>query len=184
MSRGINMRHDNITCPPEKKKAYKKMLHKYKKLLKKDAKGINPFDYGLGLEMFIDFLKFMQEYYELGYNVWAMERKDEDPKNNANIPTRAESLKETIQAYNLWKHADEYFTKIVKTEQERDYYIKMGYHLQPPSSSITTTINEDYYYLTSFADLHQNTEAINEAQINYKHKFFECLEKYLEEWWD
>lgn len=171
------MKHDYITCPPEKRRAYNKMWRKYKKLLKKDAKEMCPFDYSFGLDAFIDFLKFMKEYYELGYNVWAMERKDEDPVNYADVPTRVESLKETIRFYNLWQNADECFTKIVYTEQERDYYIKMGYHLQ-------TSAFEGHYYLTYYKDVHENFEAIAKATAEYKHKFFECLEKYINEWWD
>ena len=38
--------------------------------------------------------------------------------------------------------------------------------------------------LTLYEDEEKNLEECVKARDDYKHKFFECLEKYIEEWWD
>lgn len=177
---------DSTTRPKEKKKDYKRMMKHYKKLLKKNVKDAAPWDWGFGLEMFVDFLRWMQEYYELGYNVWAMESKDEDPVNFKDAPTRAESLKQTIYYYDKWHNCFEDYYKIAYTEKELKHYLRLGFHLVPEKNdNIEQQIRKSgSWSLTLYEDSTENVKECNKACEYYKHKFFECLETYLEEWWD
>ena len=58
-----------------REKKYRKMIKKNRKkimLLAKDA-STKPFDYELGLKMFVAYLEFMKDYYKLGAHVVAIE---------------------------------------------------------------------------------------------------------------
>ena len=85
----------------KKSKEYKKMIRKYKKMIRKDAKDAStkPFDYDFGLQMFVDYLYFMREYYELGENVFALELD--------NYPTRLQILNMILAAYEDWQNCCE-----------------------------------------------------------------------------
>ena len=175
---------DSITCPKEKKKDYKRMMKHYKKLLKKNVKDAAPWDWGFGLEMFVNFLRWMQKYYELGYNVWAMESKDEDPVNFKDALTRAESLKQTIYYYDKWHNCSEDYYKIAYTEEELKHYLRLGFHSVKEENGVAKQLSTKTWYLTLYEDKYKNVEECNKACEDYKHKFFESLETYLEEWWD
>ena len=163
---------------PKKKKAYKKMMKRYKKLFKKNAKELAPWDWSFGLSLFIDFLNWMHDYYKLGYNVWAMDVTD--PKEAIHTEkTREESLKETLMWYNRWMNVDDDYIKVVYSKEEVDHYLKLGFHLQKDAF-----LNENWHYLTLYEKQSDNTDALIKATKDYKHKFFESLEKNLEEWWD
>lgn len=156
------------------KRQYKKMMRKYKRILKKHVKKLCFGDYLFGLEPFVDFLRGMKEFYEIGYNVWAMERKDEDPENYKDAPTRAESLKETIFYYDKWQNVASDYYKIASDDKEAEHYLKLGFY---PDEDRKGTFR-------LFKDKGQNIDECNKAEKDYKHKFFECLEKHIEEWWD
>lgn len=172
---------DLITCPKEKKQSYKKMMRRYKKLFKKYAKEICPYDYRFGTEPFIDFLRWMQEYYELGYNVWAMERKDEDQATYKDALTRAESLKQTIYYYDRMDNCHDDYFKVVFEEEEMKRLVKMGWTLQPRTNTDFLT---NSYFLTLYPTHKQCSDECNKAYGEWKHKFFESLERYISEWWD
>lgn len=55
-----------------KVREYKKIVRKYHRQLIKEVKKSGPWDYD-ALTLFVTFLKFMQEYYKTGDNVWAEE---------------------------------------------------------------------------------------------------------------
>ena len=176
----------NGPLDPSKKKLYNKMMRKYKKLLKKDVKQAHPYDWEVGLDLFVDFLKWMQSYYELGYNVWAMERKDEDPKLYKDAPTRAETLKMTIYYYDRWQNCCDDYYKIAYSEEELKHYLDLGFHLVSKKDDVIeqSMRKTNSWTLTLYEDKHKNVEECNKAHKDYKKKFFESLEEYLEEWWD
>ena len=76
-------------------KEYKKMCKKHKKLITKSAKeaSTNPFSYYVGLKVFVEHLKFMQEYYALGENVHAKESEDIKREHILNM---------VLAEYNEW----------------------------------------------------------------------------------
>lgn len=176
---------DHETRPKEKKKAYKKMMRKYKKLLRKDAKAMVPWEWSFGLDALVDFLRWMLEYYELGYNVWAMEHRDEDPELYKGFPTRAESLKETIYYYDRWHNCCEDYYKIAYTPEELKKYLDLGFHLDDEENdTIEKSLRRAGTWTLTLYEGKKNTEECHKAILDYKHKFFECLEEHLEEWWD
>jgi len=59
------------------KKAYNKLVRDHKKKLKKLCNEADPSDYGFALEYFVEYLRFMRDYYELGYNVLGVENEGE-----------------------------------------------------------------------------------------------------------
>ena len=87
-------------------KSYKKMIKKYKKELtelNRDA-SIRPWDWAFGLDYFIAYMRFMQEYFTL--------KENEDESDE--WATRAKNtLTETLNAYEDWKNcslSEEYFS--------------------------------------------------------------------------
>ena len=58
------------------KKLYKKMNRKYHKMFKKMVKDCGPWDYGCIFIFIQNYLKWIQEYYTIGYNVVAMESEE------------------------------------------------------------------------------------------------------------
>lgn len=168
-----------------KRKEYQKMMRSYRKLLRKDVKDSAPWEWSFGLSLFIDFLKWMHAYYKLGYNVWALDVTD--PKEPIHTEkTREDSLKETIMWYDRWMNVDEDFIKIVYTKEDLQHYLDLGFHLRKEScdSGEDAVQQVNHYYLTLYEDNNKNTEELIKATKECKHKFFECLEKYIEEWWD
>lgn len=165
---------DKEVLNPKKKKTYKKMMKHFRKLLSDDVKNACPSDWGFGLDLFIDFLKWMQAYYELGYNVWAYEKKDENPELYRDVPTRADSLSETIFYYNKWQNVASDYYKIARNEKEVKHYLELGFY-QDEDRKGTFRL---------YKDRKQNVNECHKAEEDYKHKFFECLEKYIEYWWD
>lgn len=84
----------------QQRKEYFKMLKHYKKTIRALAKDAStkPFDWQFGMDLFIEYMKFMKEYYEIGYNVWACEITKKC--------TRAKSLAMTLDEYNTWMDND------------------------------------------------------------------------------
>lgn len=159
-------------------KSYKKMMNKYKKLLRNHAKEAAPWDYLFGLDYFVDFLRFMQEYYKLGVNVWAFETKYEGLDEFKDWPTRYESISKAIEYYDKWQNASDDYIKIVYTEKECKHYQRLGWHLYETSKE------ESWYELIKYDNYQDVNRAIHVQKLEYKHKFFETVEKFIEEWWD
>ena len=170
----------------QKRLAYNKMMRKYKKLLIKHAKESQPWDYSFGFDILVEFLRWMHEYYKLGYNVYALDITDpKEPRHTEK--TREESLRETLMWYNRWNNVDDDYIKIVHTPEELSHYLNLGFHLREDASDdfvIDSSHKVHYYYLTLYEDHDKNSEELVKARELYKHNFFSCLEKYLSEWWD
>lgn len=74
---------------------YKEMVKSHKEKIMSAAKqaSIYPFDYAFGLNMFVEYLRFMKDYYELGENVYG--------EDNTKL-TRLESLTYVLKLYDEW----------------------------------------------------------------------------------
>ena len=81
----------------------------------------DPFDYGVGLELFVKHLRFMRDYYELGENVWALEDKD---------ITRLEMLNQILAEYNGWDTVMDYFAETKWTAKTAEEFNKINEHLK------------------------------------------------------
>lgn len=77
------------------RKKYKSMCREHRKNLLKEiaSKDFGPWDYGHGVFLFVEFLKYMRDYYALGYNVFASDEDDD----------RLRTLQETIDAYEKYE---------------------------------------------------------------------------------
>ena len=118
----------------------------------------------------------MQEYYKLGINVWAMERRDEDPKRYKNVPTRYESISKALEYYDKWQNLEEEYITVVdhhetyKTHENGDGTVTiddLGFHCEYKYGSAKRT----------YKKLHKDQE-------KYKKLFFKTIMEHLEEWWD
>ena len=87
-----------------KEKAYQKMIKKNRKKIMRLAKDAStkPFDYELGLKMFVAYLEFMKDYYKLGAHVVAMELENSRP--------RLEGITDALECYELWHDVDDQIT--------------------------------------------------------------------------
>lgn len=166
-------------------KDYQAMLAKYKKSLtkiNKDASG-SPWEWSWGLDYLVEFLRFMKDYYTLGVNVWAMERKNEDPKRYKNVPTRLETLTKTLEYYDKWQGLEDEYIKVIdhpETYKEHDNgdgtvtIDDLGCHCEykfGPKNNTRKAMKITYKKLAK-------------AQEKYKKLFFMSLAEHMEEWWD
>lgn len=159
-------------------KDYQAMLAKYKKSLTHiNANAcVSPWEWSWGLNYFVEFLRFMRDYYALGVNVWAMERKDEDPERYKNAPTRLETLTEAIAYYDKWQGLEDEYVKVVdhpETYKER-------------SNGDGTVSIDDFgcHCEYKYGSVKKTYEKLLEDQEKYKKLFFTSLAEHIEEWWD
>lgn len=159
-------------------KDYQAMLEKYKKSLTHiNAHACaSPWEWSWGLNYFVEFLRFMKDYYALGVNVWAMERKDEDPERYKNAPTRLETLTEAIAYYDKWQGLEDEYVKVVdhpETYKER-------------SNGDGTVSIDDFgcHCEYKYGSVKKTYEKLLEDQEKYKKLFFASLAEHIEEWWD
>lgn len=75
-------------------RAYRQNIKQHRKILTKLVKEASPYDYGFGLDLFVQFLKFMQDYYEEGINVHALEVEGYAP--------RLESITQALDEYEKY----------------------------------------------------------------------------------
>ena len=166
-------------------KEYQAMMAKYKKSLgqiHKDGCGC-PSEWSYGLDYLVEFLRFMKDYYALGVNVWAMERKDEDPKRYKNVPTRLETLTKTLEYYDKWQGLEDEYVKVVdhhETYKEHDNgdgtvtIDDLGFHCEykyGPKNNHRKAMKITY-------------KKLHKEQEKYKKLFFLSLAEHIEEWWD
>lgn len=164
---------------------YQVMMAKYKKSLTKINKdaSVCPWEWSYGLDYFVEFLRFMQEYYKLGVNVWAMERKDEDPKRYKNVPTRYESLTQALAYYDKWQGLeDEYITVVHHPETYKSHDNDNG----------TVTVDDFGFHCEYKFGPKNNTrkamkityKKLHKEQEKYKKLFVNYVAKHMHEWWD
>jgi len=164
---------------------YQAMMTEYKKSLGKINKDgcSSPWEWSYGLDYLVEFLRFMKDYYTLGVNVWAMERKDEDPKKYKNAPTRLQTLTKTLEYYDKWQNLeDEYITVVEHPETFKEHDNGDG----------TVTIDDFGFHCEyKYGPKNNRRKAMKitykklyKAQQKYKKLFFMSLFEHIEEWWD
>lgn len=159
-------------------KDYKKMIKANKKLIMKDAKAASTdsFDWGIGLQVFVDHLYFMREYYELGENVWGAEAEG--------VPTRLQILNLILATYEEWINCENKYTVIIhkdEGEEKLKEYLAKGYFLQERDES---PLFKDCYILYRYATFEENTKACSREYNRSRKRFFELLGEYIEYLWD
>ena len=160
----------------KKSKEYKKMIKKYKKMIRNDAKdaSIRPWDYGFGLQMFIDHLYFMRDYYALGENVWALE--------DQSAPTREQILNMILAAYEDWQNCEHKYVIYVdvKDKEKVQLYTDLGYY------KYTTKLLDKLEVIAfhKYKDQRETYSKMSEDYARQRKKFFELLGEYIEFLWD
>ena len=154
------------------------MMKKHRDIILKDAKSASedPFDWAIGLRVFVDHLYFMRDYYELGENVVAL---DEEGK-----PTRWQYLNLILAEYEEWVTCeDKYFKVIFKDDKEAEEklqkLLKQGYYLKEQNDASPSIFNH-CYFLYKNKDWHENITLNNKEYDLHRKKFFELLGEYLE----
>jgi len=157
---------------------YLALMSKYKKSLTKINKSAysGPWEWSWGLDYFVEFLRFMQEYYKLGINVWAMERRDEDPKKYKNYPTRYESISKALEYYDKWQNLEEEYIAVIdhpETYKSHD------------NGNGTVTIDDlGFHCEYKYGSAKRTYKKLHKDQEKYKKLFFKTVMRFMEEWWD
>lgn len=84
--------------PRKEIKAYRSLVKRYRKRLKKLAKEWRPFDWSFATEMFMVCIEGMRDYYKEGNNVWAYETEG--------MPTREQMCNYILEKYEEYYKAD------------------------------------------------------------------------------
>lgn len=156
---------------PKRSKEYKKMMRKYKKSIRTKAKEMSqcPWDYGYAVDIFMEYVRFMRDFYTLGENVWQVE----ESKNEI-----IESLNKVLSLYeDLEKIDDKYIVFCERDDIEK--YLKQGFHLQREQPTML-----NHYYLTLLEDIKENTRALNREYNEIRHDIFRIIERDIKKWWD
>lgn len=144
-----------------KKRQYKRMIKKYYKRLVSKARyaGKNPFDAELGIELLAIYIKYMQDYYELGENVHAEEIEGHD---------RYTTLAAAYDAYELgWD---------INHRLSKRYY---ELHLIDEETALVDT-DRPLFGLTKEAA----EEQMKAKQKEYQVEFFRIVSEEYHYWWD
>lgn len=90
-----------------KRRLYRKLVRAYRRKLRKDSRESSPWDYRYGLEPFVDFLRFMKGYYELGWNV---DCEDVDR------PSRLDTVSNALAEYDAYEGCDRKYVDFDESE--------------------------------------------------------------------
>ncbi len=170
----------------EKAKELKEQRKKYFKMLKKHQKNLDacnkkahrsPWDWSFGLSYLVEYISFMKDYYDLGWNVM---QSDESLKKVKN------SLNKTLKAYEEWNDfvfetfddqqrlllAQEYYRICREEGKKPDFFEQIKYVQEHFHADETHEANKD------------KIKELNK-QYNQKRKnFFKLLSDNIEYWWD
>lgn len=165
------------------KQNYKKLMREHRKKMKKLAKECHPFDWGCGLEMLMEHIYWMRDYYKNGYNVWAAE---DNTWKDCSLPTRLETLNMAIQLYNSWQNLDDKYYCYVYTMEEAVQKVKEGWYLQSnPNSKIDKALGRTgMYSLSKLPTWAQTTAEYNKEYEKNRKEFFLYVSENIEGWWD
>jgi hypothetical protein len=165
-------------------KDYFDMMRKNRRALgeiHKSAKK-SPWEWSWGLDYFVQFLRFMQEYYKNGENVWGKENKEWDP-DRKNEPTRYESLTLALNYYDKWQGLEDEYVKVIYHPEE--------YETKSNGDGTCTIINDGVEIIYKYGPRNNRRKAmlitykkLHKAQKKYKKLFFLTVAKYIESWWD
>lgn len=79
---------------------YKKLVRKYRRIFKKHARQVKPFYYAYGVVPFVEFLRFMLEYYSYSVNVHSKWFEDHGTDKDGRIDT----IKKAVEYYEAYEN--------------------------------------------------------------------------------
>lgn len=136
---------------------YKKIVRKYHRQLIKGVRKSGPWDYD-AVTLFVTFLRFMQEYYRTGDNVWSEEIEGHnrlDILNRAlyeydgwqnNDSPNCRRLNELCENYDLFNENKSKTTLSISDEM-RTLAIKVDEEEQEHWNNFWTIIKDEFLYL-------------------------------------
>ena len=155
---------------------YYEMQQKHSDELKQIADFTKPWDWSFSMEFMIEHLRWMRDYYTLGENVMAMERKDEDPKRYKNYPTRLQTIEKAIYYYNKWHTVEEEYIQIIQHPET--------YKAHENDDGTVTIDDLGFHCVYKYRSVKKTYKKLHKAEEKYKKLFFDTIRKYMEEWWD
>lgn len=151
----------------KKRKEYRKMCREHKKAIMDQAKlaATDPFDGEVGLYVLIEHLKFMRDYYKLGYNVVGSEAYGRH--------SRLEWIEKALSEYSL-------------AYDENDIVSNKYFYLDSNIYDETGKLKFPENYGKPRNDMtYENAARLYNAAIdNHKHEFFKILAEEMDNWWD
>ena len=166
-------------------KEEKKWRKKYLKMLKKHQKELDslnkvahraPWDWSFGLDYLIAYMEFMQEYYDLGWNVC---------QSDESLTLLKKTLKEALDAYKEWSNFN---TEFFHPESYR--ILDQEYHDLCQKENKKILINEEMQYIEEHMPSEEwpfseeNLKKFNKLYKQKRNKFFKLLGDHIERWWD
>ena len=147
------------------------MMRNNSKALKKAIKEVVPWGAMSGVQLFVQYLEWVRDYYKNGENVHAVEKFEWD--SDAIQKTRLEMVEEILNEYNEWQTCeDKYFRVIHHPETYKDHKNEDG----------TWTVDDIGSHIEySLGDYETTRRAFNDEYQFHKNKFFELLKNYIEE---
>lgn len=162
----------------KRSKEYRKLMRYHRKVVMRDARNASkdPFDWGAGLQVFVDHLYFMRDYYRLNENVWGAEEEGH--------PTRLQMLDIILSKYEDWMGCeDRYYAFVGKEDAGRiSELVRQGFHLQTTPERKGIAI--DVTMLTRYADRSETDRRFAEDYERCRRRFFGSLAEYIEFLWD
>lgn len=123
-----------------------------------------------GVQLFVQYLEWVRDYYKNGENVHAAERFEWNP--DAIQKTRLQMIEEIINEYNEWQTCEEKYFKVVLDGEYKD-------HKNPDGTYTVDSLGSHLEY--SLGDRDLTIKAFNDEYGFHRKKFFELLNEYIEE---
>lgn len=159
-------------------KKYKQILKQYRKSILKCAKEASkcPWESMFGLDMFVEFLKYMKDYYTLGENVFQCD----ECKENV-----IDTLTKTLSEYDAWQHCEDNYTKVlykndINYNKDLKHWLRLGYHLQEQTDPLFTNV----VFLHKYEDFQENVKEMTKEYLEHRKNFFNLICENIETWWD
>ena len=151
-----------------KSKAYKQMIKRHVKNLKKINYECNKYPWCSwpAFTYLIEFMRYMKDYYELHENVWSAE----------DTPSRLETLTECLGYYDKWMSLEDEYIKVIDTPET--------YKEQKNPDGTVTILDIGCRFEYKCGSQEKTYEELSKMQAKYRKLFFDCLEKNLESWVD
>ena len=149
---------------------YYKMMRNNRKKLVQAAKSVYPWNCE-AYELLIPYLEWVRDYYKKGENIHAMENFEWNPE--AIKKTRLEMVEEILNEYNEWQTCEDKYYKVVHHPET--------YKSHSNDDGTVTVDDLGFHVEYALGDHDLTNKAFNDEYNFHKHKFFELLEKYLEE---
>ena len=166
-------------------KEEKQLRKQYFKMIKKNQKELDslnkaahraPWDWSFGLNYLIAYMEFMQDYYNLGWNVW---------QTDETLVPLKKSLDATLEAYKKW---DELVLDCFDTEEikiiERQYYDLCKKENKKSNINEKNQFIKEHMSPEDYPYNKENLEKYGKEYVKRRNKFFKLLSEHIEEWWD